>query len=685
MLHGREVPDPYRWLESTAADDESASARAAWSAAQRELYEQQSAAWVMRDHFADRMGNLLSGGYVSTPVWRGERQFFMRRTGEQQFGILLTVDPDGTERELIDPVKLDPTGLTTLDGWQPSKEGHLLAYQLSEGGTEESVLRVMDVATGDIVDGPIDRTRYSPVAWLPGGAAFYYVRRIEPDLLPEGETQFHRRVYLHRLGSPAAQDVLVFGAGMTMTNYYGVSVSMDGRWLQISASEGTEPRNDLWLADLTTTAIEAPAFRLVQGDVDAQTSLTFGRDGRLYIGTDRDAPRGRICVSEPARPEYEHWQDLIPEDPESVLEDTAVLDGIELDRPLLLVSRTRHAQAELHLHDLATGAHIEQIPLPGSGTLGGLVERPDGGPVSWFTYTDHATQPHVYQFDGRTRELTLFATPPGIVDVPKVFSRQVDYTSADGTTVRMFVISPTETPDRPRPTVLYGYGGFGISLNPGYSAATLAWVEAGGVWAVASLRGGGEEGEEWHRAGMLGEKQRVFEDFEAAAEHLVSAGWTTPAQLAVEGGSNGGLLVGALMTRRPELVNAVACAAPLLDMVRYVTSELGATWTVEYGDPAVPQELDWLLGYSPYHRVQEGVDYPALLMMVFDNDTRTDPMHGRKFVAAVQHATTGDRPLMIRAEGDVGHGARSLDRAVSEASDMLAFLAHWTGLEQERS
>jgi prolyl oligopeptidase len=233
--------------------------------------------------------------------------------------------------------------------------------------------------------------------------------------------------------------------------------------------------------------------------------------------------------------------------------------------------------------------------------------------------------------------------------------------------------------------VLYGYGGFGISLNPGYSAATLAWVEAGGVWAVASLRGGGEEGEEWHRAGMLGEKQRVFEDFEAAAEHLVSAGWTTPAQLAVEGGSNGGLLVGALMTRRPELVNAVACAAPLLDMVRYVTSELGATWTVEYGDPAVPQELDWLLGYSPYHRVQEGVDYPALLMMVFDNDTRTDPMHGRKFVAAVQHATTGDRPLMIRAEGDVGHGARSLDRAVSEASDMLAFLAHWTGLEQERS
>ncbi len=674
--HGVGVADPYRWLERR--DDPRTPE---WLDAQERLLEKERATWSTREGFRDRIEALLGSGVVSPTYWRGERGFFTRREPGQQFAVLLTIDPSGTERVLIDPMALDPSGLTTLDAWQPSKEGNLLAYQLSEGGTEESVLRVMDVRTGATIDGPIDRCRYSPVAWVPGEEAFYYVRRIAPELLPESERNFHRRVYLHRVGSPTETDVLVFGAGMTMTNYYGVEVSVDGRWLQVSASEGTEPRNDLWIADLHRCSVDAPEFRLLQGDVDAETGIDAGRDGRFYVTTNLDAPRGRVAVCDPATPTSAHWVDLLPEDPGSVLDGWAILDGPQMPAPQMLVARTRHTVSELSLHDLVSGAFIRSVELPGVGTLSGPIERPEGGPEAWFTYTDHTTVPRVYRYDGRSGEVILEKTPPGAVEVPRIHSRQVVYTSADGTPVRMFVLSAAAEPDRPRPTMLYGYGGFGISLTPGYSASMLAWVEAGGVMAVANLRGGGEEGEEWHRAGMLAHKQNVYDDFHAAAEFLIREGWTTPKQLAIQGGSNGGLLVGAAMTQRPDLFNAVICAAPLLDMIRYVTSELGPTWTVEYGDPADPEQFGWLHAYSPYHNVTPGVDYPATMFVVFDNDTRTDPMHGRKMCAAVQQATSGSRPILLRNEGQVGHGQRSLSKSMDESAEMLAFAAKWTGLE----
>jgi len=667
-MHGQVVPDPYRWLE-----DRQDPRTEEWMAAQSALLAAERSEWTARSAFASRVEALLGAGSISPPYWRGDRYFFTRREPGQQFPVLAVREGE-KERVLIDPMTLDPNGLTTLDAWQMSKEGDRLAYQLSEGGTEESLLYVMDVATGTVLDGPIDRCRYSPIAWLPSGEAFYYVRRIAPELLPESEQGFHRRVYLHRVGTPTSSDVLVFGAGMTMTNYYGVEVSRDGRWLQVSASEGTEPRNDLWLADLSVSAPEAPAFTLIQGDVDAQTSLSFERDGRIYITTDRDAPRVRLAVAALDAPTA--WCDVIAEDPEAVLDGYALLDSD--NEFTLLVSRTRHGVSELSLHRASDGAFIENVTLPGAGTIAGPVQHIDGGPVCWIVYTDHTTVPHVYAYDVRTRALTLHAAPPGTVDVPRVYSRQVEYTSKDGTIVRMFVISPADGPAKPRPTVLYGYRGFGIPLTPGYSAAILAWVEAGGVWAIANLRGGGEEGEQWHRDGMLGAKQNVFDDFHAAAEYLAREGWTTAKQLGIYGGSNGGLLVGAAMTQRPELYNAVVCVAPLLDMIRYTTSELGPTWTVEYGDPDVAEQFGWLIGYSPYHRVTEGADYPATMFAVFDNDTRTDPMHGRKMCAAVQHATIGDRPILLRTEGDVGHGARSMSKSVEETADTLAFFEHWT-------
>ncbi|MEV5897937.1 prolyl oligopeptidase family serine peptidase [Nonomuraea fuscirosea] len=669
ILHETPVPDPYRWLE----DPDSPETKG-WLLGQADLFAKERGP----QRFKSRIAELLRSGSVGVPAWRGERHFFSRRTPDQEHAVYYVAEPDGTERALVDPMAIDSSGLTTLDAVQPDKEGRLLAYQISVGGDEESVLYVIDVATGARVEGPIDRCRYSPIAWLPGGEAFYYVRRLPSTEVPENESQFHRRVYLHRVGTSTEDDVMIFGQGLKMTNYYGVSVSRDGRWLQVSAHEGTAPRNDLWVADLTESPIDRPALRVVQEGVDAQTGLVFGRDGRLYVHTDRDASRGRVCVSDPAAPGFDNWRDLIPEDPEAVLSDFAILD--DLERPVMLVGWTRHAISEISVHDLATGERLGEVPTPGLGTIGGISERPEGGHEAWFGYTDNTTPPTIQRYDASTGETTLWAASPGAVEVPDVRTEQVVYRSKDGTDVRMLVISPADVAEGPRPTVLYGYGGFGLSMSPGYSASILAWVEAGGVYAIANLRGGGEEGEEWHRAGMLANKQNVFDDFHAAAEHLIATGVTTPEQLGISGGSNGGLLVGAALTQRPELYAAVVCSAPLLDMIRYEKFGLGATWNVEYGSAEDPEQFGWLWGYSPYHHVRESVSYPATLFTVFQSDTRVHPLHAWKTCAALQHASTSDRPVLLRNEAEVGHGARSVSRSVDLSADTLTFLARHTGL-----
>jgi prolyl oligopeptidase len=683
-IGGHQVSDPYRWLEDGASGE-----RGGWLTAQAELFgsyrEEQLPG---RDRLAAQVRELLSTGYVGTPVWRGERSFFTRRDPDQEHGVLCTRLADGSRvpvEVLVDPMAIDPSGLTTLDAWQPDKEGRLLAYQLSEGGDEESLLRVIDVTTGALVDGPIDRCRYSNVAWLPGGKAFYYTRRLPPSAVPDGESQYHRRVYLHQVGSPADEDVLIFGSGRDKTDYYSVSVSRDGRWLTVSASRGTAPRNDLWIADLSESDPASPDLRVIQEGLDAQTGVHVGRDGRLYVFTDSGTPRGRIAVTDPADPGPATWGDLIGSDPEAVLRGYAILDGAELERPVLLASWTRHAISEITVHDLATGERVGQVPLPGLGTAGGISERPEGGHEAWFVYTDYTTSSVVLRFDARDASVTTWATPPGSVAVPAVTARQVTYQSRDGTAVRMLVISADDARDRPRPTILYGYGGFDISLTPAYSPNVLAWVAAGGVYAIANLRGGSEEGEEWHRAGMLDRKQNVFDDFHAAAEALIRDGWTTPEQLAISGGSNGGLLVGAALTQRPELYAAVICSAPLLDMVRYERFGLGQTWNVEYGTASDPEQLGWLLSYSPYHHVVPGTAYPAVLFTVFTNDTRVDPVHAYKMCAALQHATSSgssgpDRPVLLRAEGQVGHGVRAVSRTAELAGDTLAFAARYTGL-----
>ncbi len=672
-LHGHRVADPYRWLE-----DGTDPRTRAWTAAQDAYAGALLGALTAREAFATRLGELMRSGVVGIPVWRAGRAFSLRRDSGQEHAVLRVREADGTLRVLVDPMLLDPAGTTTLDAWSPSWEGTRLAYQVSVGGDEESALLVLDVATGELLEGPVDRCRYSPVAWLPGGEELFYVRRLAPDQVPAGEEQFHRRVWRHRVGSDPATDVLVHGEGLDPTNYYGVRVSADGRWLVVSASAGTAPRDDVWLADLHGDA----ELRPLQVGVDAQTSAWVARDGRLWLLTDRDAPRGRLVVADPTDPtgwDPDSWTEVIGRLDDAVLSDVALVDGADGSLQVLAVHAV-DATDRLSLWAADGSGRLADVAVP-PGSITGVSSPPEGGTSVWVGYTDHATPPSVLHWDATDPgTLTSWEQAPVAGAVPDVVVTETHATSPDGTPVHLFVVALEGAPSQPRPTVLYGYGGFNVSLTPGYSAQTLAWVAAGGVWAVANVRGGSEHGEQWHRAGMREHKQNVFDDFAAAGEHLVARGWTTHEQLAVFGGSNGGLLVGATLTQRPDLAAAVVCSAPLLDMVRYELFGLGRTWNDEYGTAADPEELGWLLGYSPYHRVVEGTAYPAVLVTTFESDTRVDPLHGRKLTAALQHATSGDAPIVLRREVAVGHGARAVSRTVGLAADQLSFLAAHTGL-----
>jgi prolyl oligopeptidase len=669
-LHRQPVPDPYRWLE-----DADSVATQRWSREQDALMEATRTTWPAREKLRADVAALMATGEVSSPVWRRSRSFEWRRATDAEMGVLLTIDPDGTERMLVDPMAIDPGGNTTLDHWDVSGEGDLIAYQLSSGGTEFSRLYVADVATGAIVDGPIDRVRYSNVGWLRGGQAFYYVRHLG-EAFSGDDPALHRRVYLHRIGTDPQADPLVFGADSARGTYFYVNVSADGRYLTVVTSLGTDPRNDVWLADLTVSSVDTPLLQPVQVGVDARL-WPYVRGGVVYLHTDRDAPRGRICACLPDALDYDSWRELVVEDPVAVLEDFVILDGAEISRPLLVVSRTRHAVSELTRHDLATGARLGTVDLPGLGTVSELAARPVGGREAWFSYTDFGTPSTVYRLDGRTGEVDVWRRS---ADPIAVVANQVACTSLDGTPVHLFVVEAPNRPPGPAPTILYGYGGFGISMTPGFGPAPAAWVRAGGVYAVACLRGGNEEGEQWHRAGMLGAKQNVFDDFHACAQWLCDHGVATAASLGLRGGSNGGLLVGAALTQHPEMCAAVVCSAPLLDMLRYERFSLGSTWAGEYGHANDPDEFGWLLGYSPYHHVTAGVVYPSVMFTIFDGDTRVDPLHARKMAAALQYATRGDGPILVRRESQVGHGARAVSRTVELIADELGFLAARLGL-----
>jgi len=672
-LFGHQVADPYRWLEE--GDDPEVGR---WLGQQAALYAEHLAAWPARAHLRQRL-EALTPGVVGLPRVQGDRAFYPRRLKGQDQAVWVVTEPDAPERVVLDPATLSDDGTVVVQWAQPSPDGRYLAYAVDEGGQEEDLVRIIEVDGAAQVGPPLLLGRCGDLAWLPGDGGLFVVATL-PGLAEE-ERQFHRRVWRLRLGDGMEAATSMFGEDRPKTTYFGIAASADGRWLTVTSSLGTAPRNDLHLCDL-----QAPAPRFVpviEGE-DAQTDGQVAADGRLWMWTSLHAARGRLVDADPARPAV--WAEVVPEGPD-VLSDWVLTDT------RLYVAWRRHVASAVTVHDRATGRQVAELPLPGLGSVSMIGRHGGVGDELWLSYTDDLTPTSVLHHrsapaappegleEGRTAVWAVAPGAPPPTDDLEVVRAFVS--SPDGTEVPLFVSRRRgQTLDGTAPTILYGYGGFQVSLTPGYSSGARAWVEGGGVYATACLRGGGEYGEAWHRDGMRDRKQHVFDDFLACARWLTDSGHTSAPHLAIAGGSNGGLLVGAALTQAPDAFRAVHCSAPLLDMVRYERFGLGITWNDEYGTADDPDELAWLLSYSPYHHVVEATPYPAVLFTTFGGDTRVDPLHARKLCAALQHATAADpteRPVLLRHEEAVGHGMRTVSRSLDERAEVLSFLAAQVG------
>ncbi|HUG55636.1 MAG TPA: prolyl oligopeptidase family serine peptidase [Candidatus Limnocylindrales bacterium] len=667
-LHGEPVADPYRWLE-----DPSSPRTKAWTETQNRRTRTVLDALPDRAALARRLREHLSTGLLETPRLVGTRVFHTRREGGQPQSVLYVRErPEADDRALIDPNRLDAGGLATLDWWYASHDGRFVAYGLSRGGDEMSSLHVLDLATGAEVGDPIPHTQRASVAWTDDG--FYYTVHPQPGTVPPGDEHYHRRIRFHRLGSHHGEDALVFGEGRPKEDMLHVETSPDGRWVVLSAYHGWV-RNDVYLLDRRSGRVAT----VVEGR-DGLVAATPADDA-LWIRTNLEAPRYRICRAELADPSAERWTTVVPEGEHAI-------EGFAVTRGHLAVHTLEHATSRLAVWT-QEGRRARDVALPGPGALttpshqAGVEADPRGELVA-YTYQSFATPPAAFVADAETGEARCLVrlraaagSDPGAIAVD-----QVSYRSKDGTAVSMFVVHRRDVrPTGDVPTVLTGYGGFNIARTPAFAAAATTWAELGGVYALANLRGGSEYGERWHREGMLGSKQNVFDDFHAAAEHLVASGWTSAGRLGIVGGSNGGLLVGAALTQRPELFAAVVCNVPLLDMLRYQRLLIARLWIAEYGSSEDPEQFRWLRAYSPYHNVRAGLRYPPLLLTTAEGDSRVDPMHARKMAALLQSERIDAPCVLLRVDRDAGHGVgKPLDKQVDDAADQWAFLASRLGL-----
>jgi prolyl oligopeptidase len=538
---------------------------------------------------------------------------------------------------------------------------------LSEGGSERSTLRIRDVASGADLEDRIPGTRACSVAWEPSGSGFYYTRYPAPGSVPEGEENYHRHVFHHTLGADPAGDPHVFGEGRAADDWPNVSISNDGRWLVVEEAQGWT-RSEVYLKDLRGSGGFVP---VVEG-ANALYSVE-ALDDLLVIHTNEGAPTYRVFTADPGRPGRESWTEIIPAG-EDVLQSVGAVGG------RLVAHYLRAASSRLRIFSLA-GTLEDEIELPALGSIYAITGEWDRSEM-YYGFISFTVPPRVYRRDLETRASALWGSVASPVDEGAFQIEQVRFPSRDGTPVTMFIIHPRGIrKDGSHPCLLTGYGGFGISMTPGFDRDAFLWHERNGIMAIANLRGGGEYGEDWHRAGMLDKKQNVFDDFIAAAEFLIREGYTQPAKLAIQGGSNGGLLVGAALTQRPDLFRAVVCQVPLLDMLRYHQFRIARLWIPEYGSPEDPEQFAWLLAYSPYHRVREGTPYPAVLLATAESDSRVDPMHARKMAARLQAASAGDRPILLRLESRAGHGAgKPLAKQLDEQTDIYSFLFEQLGM-----
>ncbi|MFF4772967.1 prolyl oligopeptidase family serine peptidase [Microtetraspora fusca] len=679
-LFGFPVSDPYRWLE----DGDDARVRD-WAAAQDRLFGAYREGRPETRSWASLLDQVSSFGVSEPPMARGPVMFLAEQLRGDEQRRLLVVDAEGNRRVVVDPAVIDPSGHTGLYTWWPSREGERVAVQMEVAEQPGSDITVLDVRTGEAVDGPLPRARNTSLAWLPGGDAFYYVSRVPDEELAPGDMRLQRRVRLHRIGTPWQADAVVFGGEDAPDHYYGLTVSGDGRYLAITAMAGPASPNDVYVAELVDP--EAPGFvKIVDGRATGARVLPrFLPDGNLLLVTDYRAPCGRICTARLHDTDPAAWRTLVAEDPQAPLDECLVLDDPALPRPLLLVARARHGTSTLTLHDLDAGRLLTGLPLPGAGVVSSLRTNVPHGRHAWFSYCDVATPPTIYRYDAisGTTEQETGATTAG--HTAEIRSRSVRYPAADGTEITLFLFTSAEEHEGPRPTLLYGYGSFGMPMRPWFFPLAAAWVGAGGLYAVACVRGGGEEGQHWHDAGRGPYKHRAISDFNDAATWLIDTDRTTRDQLAIYGQSAGGLLVTAAAMRRPDLYAAVIAEGPLCDMVRYEKFGLGCTWTDEFGSASRREELRWLLEYSPYHNVTPGVPYPAFLLTGAVTDLQTGEAHVTKMCAALQHATSGDRPILMRREPDTAHAASPASKERALAADILAFAGKYTGLSPEET
>jgi prolyl oligopeptidase len=664
-IHGVEVADPYRWLEE--ADNP----------AVKEWVEKENAftrAFLDklpgRQKIHERLGTLLEIGTLGTPAPRKGHYFYTRREGKQNQPVLYVRQGlNGKDRVLLDPNELARDGTIALDWWFPSRDGKLVAYGLSKNGDERSVLHVRDVATGKDLPDVIDRTRACSVAWLPDGKGFYYTRYPASGSVPKGEENYHRHVFLHKLGTDPARDEKVFGEGRPAEDWPQVTLSPNGRWLVVTEQQGWA-KTEVYFKD--TTREGAKFIPLVEG-VKAIFDVT-ARNDRFLVHTNDQAPRYRLYQVDPLKPARGDWVEIMPEKKD-------VLEGVAAVGDSLIAQYVHQATSRLELCNLQ-GRPIQEVKLPTLGTVAGLGAEWDGDELL-FGFQSVTVPASVYRLDLKPRQTSLWQQVQTDIDLNKYEVEQVTYSSKDKTPITMFLAHKKNVAKNGHnPTVLYGYGGFNISMTPTFNPSRFLFLEAGGVLAIANLRGGGEYGEEWHQAGMLGKKQNVFDDFISAAEWLIESKWTNRDHLAIMGGSNGGLLVGAALTQRPDLFRAVVCAVPLLDMLRYHKFLIARLWIPEYGSAESPEQFKWLYAYSPYHHVQDGTAYPAVLLEAAESDTRVDALHARKMAARMQAATSSDRPILLRLETKAGHGAgKPRTKVVDELTDAWSFLFDQLGMK----
>jgi prolyl oligopeptidase len=672
---GTKVPDPFRWLENMDSKETSG-----WVKAENAITMPYLTGLPGRDMFKVRITALYNYARTSVPFWEGGRWWYTKNTGLQRQSVWYARTAlTGAEQMILDPNQMSPDGSTALSDFTPAPDGKHCAIGLSEGGSDWVTLYVRDLATGKNTPDAVRWVRFSTTSWTKDGRGFFYSRYPEP---PKGKQLAaklkHQTLYYHKLGTEQTADVKVYERSDHPTWFVFGAMDETGRYLFVLTSKGTD-KNEVYISDLGDPLhpnVHAPIRPVVTGH-DANYSPLGVANGKLFMLVDKDAPKRKIVATPMATPDIKAWKTIVPE-------GTMPIEGASMVAGQIGILSLQDVASVVKLYAL-DGNLSRDVPMPGLGTASGLMGRFDR-PEIFYSFTSPLQPTTSYVYDAKTNMSHPFNPPKLTFDPTRFVTERVFYRSKDGTRVPMFVTHRKDlVKNGQNPTMLYAYGGFSVSVKPGFKPDVIAWVEQGGVYALANIRGGGEYGEEWHKAGQFEKKQNVFDDFIAGAEYLIRDKYTTPARLAINGGSNGGLLVGAVMTQRPELFAAAVPQVGVMDMLRYDRFTGGMAWATEYVASSDPRAFTYLRAYSPLHNIKSGVCYPATLVTTADHDDRVVPSHSFKFTATMQkhQGAMGDcdRPILIRVETQGSHGYRPLDRRIAEFADIWAFVAKHTRMK----